>query len=96
MTDDLSRRMTIVFEVNDRAAFEPLMAEMQKGFLREDGAPWRITAMSSDDEMTRVNLIEEAAERFRSADLRDAIEAITECPNLTEWSWEAYEAGETA
>ncbi len=54
--------VTVVFEINDQDVFqvEEFMRLKQK-MLVSDAEPWRVTAISMDDEMTRLDILEEAS-----------------------------------
>lgn len=93
------KHFTVVYTVRDEAAFRAsdewnrIHASMQA---MDASSPFEVTAMSMDHEMRRVHLMEEAAERYRDAyDLRDAIEAISQCADLSTWDWKKYETEET-
>ena len=88
------KSFTVVYTVRDEAAFRASeewhrihdsMASM------DATAPFSVTAMSNDHEMRRVALMEEAAERCDRHALNDAIDAISQCPDLSEWSWDKFE-----
>ena len=52
-----------------------------------------IVALSIDNEVTRVGLLMEAAERYDDHhELRDAMDAVFQCEDLKTFSWEKYEA----
>ena len=53
----------------------------------------RVVALSIDNEVTRVGLLMEAAERYDDHhELRDAMDAVFQCEDLKTFSWEKYEA----
>lgn len=82
---------TVVFRVNDEDAFRG-SADWKRihELAKLNTAPYYISAVSHDHELRRAALMEEAAERY-PLDLEDAIEALANCPDLSEWSWEKFE-----
>ena len=92
------KSFTVVYTVRDEAAFRAsdewrrihdYMAST------DNAAPFTITAMSHDHEMRRASLMEGALERYGDGyDLRETIEAIAGCPDLSEWSWTKFDEGE--
>jgi len=56
------KNLTVVFTVNDKAAFDEVFKQMQPHMKYADGEKWAITAWSRDHEIHRLGLIEEAAE----------------------------------
>ncbi len=94
MRTDFSR-CTFVFEVKDHKAFEPIWEQLHSlvDIDGNNGVGYRTTAMSVDDEMHRGSLYYEAMERYDDHyDMREAMEAIFQHPNISDWSWEKYEA----
>jgi hypothetical protein len=90
------KSFTVVYTVRDEGAFRAsdewgrIHASMAS---TDDTAPFAVTAISMDHEMRRAHLMEEASERYRDAyELRHAIEAISQCPELSAWTWEKFEA----
>jgi len=92
------KSFTVVYTVRDEKAFvasdewrklHDSMASM------DASAPFAVTAMSMDHEMRRVQLMEEAVEKYRHRDeCLAAVEAISQCPDLSEWSWDKFENDE--
>lgn len=84
-------RETVVFAYDapeQRAELMRLLGDMPK---REDGL--RVVAFSVDNEVTRVGLLMEAAERYDDRDeLRDALDAVFQCEDVKSFTWEKYEA----
>lgn len=94
MSED-SKRETIVFAYDTEDQRRALLAMFPDWFHRDDGL--RIVALSHDSEMTRINLIQQAMDRYSDHyDRRDAIEAILEHPNLTRFKWSDIDASEDA
>lgn len=54
--------VTVVFEINDPAAWKDDFDKIHKKMGADESEPWRVTAMSLDDEMCRISLIEQALE----------------------------------
>ena len=89
MKDD-TKRQTLVFAYDTVEQRLALLALFPDWFLRTEGL--RIVAASMDNEIKRVSLIEEAAERYSDCtDRQDAIDAVIEHPNLSKFKWEEYE-----
>ena len=83
---------TIVFQFDTAAQRKKLFDLLQPYMFADSGI--RVSAMSVDHEIRRLSLIEEALEQD-DCDLRDAIEDIIGCPDLSQWSWDKYLDGET-
>jgi hypothetical protein len=84
--DALPHRTTVVFAFDTPEEHAELMAYVKPRFLLDSGL--RISGLAVDNEMLRVRLIEEALERFDDGyDLRDAIEEIIGCLDLSKFSW---------
>lgn len=82
---------TIVFQFETREQCRAVLDQFQPMMLA-DNLP-RISALSSDDEMKRAELMFQAVERYDDHyDLREAIVALAEATDLQAWSWEKYEA----
>lgn len=78
---------TIVFR-HDTADQRRMLMNAVSQFTRADTG-LRVVAMSLDNEVTRVGLIEDALKRCDDHyDLRATIEAIVGCPDLSKWSWD--------
>jgi len=69
---NLTNNLTVVYTINDRAAFEEEAQRVHASFKSSKGEPWAITAMSLSHELHRLHLIEEAHEQDRH-DLLDDI-----------------------
>ena len=81
---------TVVFEYDTPEQREQLFALISPLWDKDDGL--RVTAISRDDEMQRVELLTEAAERFDDHyDMREMQQAIFGCPDLSKWSWDDAE-----
>ena len=78
---------TVVFYHENEAQRQELMSLVHSKWNAEGSL--RVTALSADHEMTRINLIEEALEREDVFDLKDTIEDICQCPDVSNWDWEA-------
>jgi hypothetical protein len=87
------KHFTVVYTVRDEAAFvaSDEWQRIHASMAADSAVPFSITAMSRDHEMRRVTLMEEATERYRHYELADAIEAISQCPDLSQWSWDKFE-----
>ena len=91
-----SKRETIVFAYDTEDERRAIMALFHSGWHDRTEGP-RIVGMSNDSELTRINLIQEAVERYSDHyDLRDAIEEIMQHPNLTRFKWADIEDAESA
>lgn len=87
MLPDDTKRETIVFAYDTEEQRRELLAMFPDWFKRDDGL--RIVALSHDDEMKRVQLIEEAIERYSDHyDRRDAIDEVLQHPNLSRFVWD--------
>jgi hypothetical protein len=83
-------RETFVFAFETREQRDEVFEKLKPYIMAEAGV--RVIGMSSDDEMKRGRLMEEAADRYKDlSELRDAIDAIGQCPDLSEWSWEKFD-----
>jgi len=79
------RYVTVVFEVNDDKKFKEDLPDLAKKMLFPETAPWRVTAMSLDDEMTRLNIIESALRnRVYDIGVGDLGHVINDIANATE------------
>ncbi len=56
----MSKYITVVFEINNEESFKEKQAEFHEKMLDGKGEPWRVTAMSLDNEMARLSLMEDA------------------------------------
>lgn len=75
--------LTVVYRINDEAAFKDEFDRVKSLFGRSDEKPWAIGAMSCDDELYRVQLIEELLDKNHDLfDLTEAIREIIQCPDL--------------
>ncbi len=84
-------RETIVFAYDTPEQRHELMALIGDMPIRKDGL--RVVAFSIDNEVTRVGLLHEAAERYDDRDeLRDALDAVHQCEDVKSFTWEKYEA----
>lgn len=79
---------TVVYAINDEAAFKPIWQQIHSLMLLEKDVPVRAVAIASDNEMLRLQLIEEAGERITDYDFRETVGAIISCADLSKWSWE--------
>ena len=82
-----TKRETIVFAYDTDDERKQLMAMFPDWFMRDTGL--RIVAMSHDNEIKRVNLIEELVleGKHNAYDLADGVETITQHPNLSRFAW---------
>ena len=77
--------VTVVFKVNEHSAFEPYWDEMHKLFKADDDAPYSITAMSLDDEISRKDAMVHAAVSVDDHyDMREAIMELDSAPSVRE------------
>jgi len=74
----MPKYLTVVYTINNQAAFEDERKALMEKFTASKGNPWAITAMSADHELHRLGLIEEAIEQ-RSL---DKIEEILADPDV--------------
>ena len=58
----MKKYVTVVFEINDPAAWRDEFDKIHKKMGADESEPWRVTAISLDDEMCRIELIEQALE----------------------------------
>lgn len=92
VTPPLPRRETIFFAFDTDADRKALMNLIEGMWSKEDGL--RVVAMSADSEMTRVEYLMEAIERYDDHyDRGEAQQEIWNCPDLAKWSWDAFENG---
>lgn len=83
--------LTIVYSIADDAKFRAeemprLMKLLEPG--PQDGAPYRIHAMSRDDENMRVALITEALDRYgETSEAAEVIREIVQCADISAWRW---------
>lgn len=73
----MSSYITVVFEINDIDTFYREVPGLHTSMLNPTGSPWRVTAMSLDDEITRLGILEEALNHDDTEDdtLRDILSA---------------------
>jgi len=69
----MKKYMTVVFEITDVAKFKAETPDFTAKMLEEDGESWRVTAISVDDEMTRIELLEQASEMDDGLEIMSAI-----------------------
>lgn len=79
----MPRYVTVVFEINDEEAFKAEMPGLAEKMNLNEGAPWRVTGMALDDELTRQDLMEEANEH---PDGQQAIRDIIRATNISDKS----------
>lgn len=88
-----SLRETIVFAYDTPEQRSELFALLGDMPMRKDGL--RVVAMSVDNEVTRVGLLQEAIERYDDKyELLEALDAVQQCEDLKAFSWERFEAEE--
>jgi hypothetical protein len=88
--DDDSKRETVVFAYDTEEQRREILS-MFDGWLHRTEGP-RIVALSHDNEMKRVQLIEEAIELYSDHyDRRDAIDSVLQHPNLSRFTWDETE-----
>ena len=82
-------RVTIVYSIKDNAKFDAEEWPRIHGmFLADDEWPFSVTAISVDNELHRVQLIEEALQRYgETSEAAEIIRDIIQCGDLTKWSW---------
>jgi hypothetical protein len=56
----MPRHLTVVYTINDEAAFQPEQERLKEMFKASANEPWAVTAMSLDHEMTRLSFVEDA------------------------------------
>lgn len=78
----MPKYLTVVYTINDEAAFSPEREKLMSNFKKSEGEPWAITAMSIDHELQRLELIEEAI----AINDMDAIEHILGAPNVGDYA----------
>lgn len=54
--------LTVVFRINNPKKFRKQSKLFHEKMTDDKNAPWSVSAMSRDDEMTRINIIEEILE----------------------------------
>jgi hypothetical protein len=87
-------RLTVVYAIDDHDAFAAdwkRIHELLRATIDDDnGKPYRITALSNDNEIRRVDMIEDALNRYEndSETAVDAVRAILGCADLSKFSWE--------
>ena len=78
---------TVVFEYDTPEQREQLFALIKPLWDKDDGL--RVTAISRDNEIQRIELLTEAAERYDDHyDMREVQQEIFVCPDLSKWSWD--------
>ena len=76
------KHLTVVFTVNDKAAFDAFMREYLQPHMKPSaGEPWSITAFSRDHELHRLSLIEDALD---AGDM-DAVDAVRGTLNVGDY-----------
>lgn len=56
----MKKYITVVYEVSDSDSFREEFNRIHQKMLVEDTEPWRVTGVSLDDEMHRLEMIESA------------------------------------
>jgi hypothetical protein len=81
---------TLVFRYDSPDQRAVLMDMVKPYWNAETGL--RVVAMSIDNEVSRMGLVQEALERYTDRDeLRDAIDAVLQCADLRHWSWDKHD-----
>lgn len=65
--------LTVVYTINDPAAFEETRKSIIDSMSKSDGKPFSVTAISCDHEMRRLHLIEQALDKGNMAAVDKAI-----------------------
>ncbi len=87
MTPQKTKYCTVVFQINDEAAWAVEWGRLWPMFMKDD-APVVVTAVSADHEMDRVALIEETLERYTDPHLiRTTIADIISTGDVSGWKW---------
>jgi hypothetical protein len=88
-TSDAPPYLTVVFKIEDRAAFQKFYDETLRPLVHfgKPSVPYQVTGWAVDDELYRSQLFYEAKDRVSSDDLPDTLEEIYQCPNLRDWKW---------
>jgi hypothetical protein len=84
---------TIVFEYDTPDQREQLFALIKPLWAKDDGL--RVTAISRDNEIQRVELLTEASEKYDDHwDMREVQQQIFGCPDLSKWAWDDPETSQ--
>jgi hypothetical protein len=89
-------RETVVFAFdNDEQRAQLFDLIRPYNSIKDDGL--RVVALSADNEVNRVFLIEQAVERCHlNGDLEDTVVELCECANLSKWKWPGDRTDEDA
>lgn len=79
----MSRYLTIVYEINDEAAFAEHQARIDALWMEGKGAPVRITAFSKGHEIRRVELIDDALINGDCESIPEDVREIIDCDDPT-------------
>jgi len=77
----MPKYLTVVYTINDETEFASVRAEIMARFGECTGRAYAVTAISADNEVRRVELMEEAAARY-PLDAGDVIEQIASHPDV--------------
>lgn len=72
-----TRYLTVVFAIEDEKEFKPMQDQFHGKMLTDNKYPWRVSAMSLGDEMTRSDLVETAVN-----EITDIYELQEVCGNI--------------
>ena len=78
--------ITLVFNYDTENEYLELIGPLKPLWDKKSGL--RLTGISHDSELRRVELIHEAIDRVDDHyDFRETVREIGECPDLDKWSW---------
>jgi|SRR5690606_34403725 len=75
------KHLTVAFEVNDGKKFKRTLDRLRKLMVFEEGLPYRVTALSIDNEFNRIELIEQVI-ASQNLDYYDKVHLIEEILSL--------------
>jgi hypothetical protein len=80
--------LTVVYKLRDKPAWDAEWARIRPLFLAEGDMPVSIVAISKDDEMTRLQMIEEAGRRYDDPfAYKEVVGELIACGDMAKWQW---------
>lgn len=73
--------VTVVYKVTDHALWKSRWDDIHELFKLDDG-PVLVTAISLDDEITRKDMMADAAQKYRGPELADMIDELDRSPDV--------------
>lgn len=76
-----TRYLTVVFAIDDEKEFKPMQDKFHSKMLAPNNEPWRVSSMSLGDEMTKVELLENAVNNLEDKyEIKEVCHQISSTP----------------